>query len=133
MQQLAFNDNHFDSTLLDAKFGKVSFVPQFLVSLYEMVDLPSTESVIGWSTDGDSFQVYNQDLFVLEVLPRFYDTCKLTSWIRQLNMYGFKKIKCKNSDGWSVLKYSNAFFMKDHRHLLEHIKRKSARKKNTTA
>ena len=46
--------------------------------------------IITWSEKGDSFIILDQ-LGLMEILPEFFSTNKVSSFIRQLNLYGFKK------------------------------------------
>ncbi|RKO84954.1 hypothetical protein BDK51DRAFT_2069, partial [Blyttiomyces helicus] len=67
-------------------------VPAFLNKLYNMVCDPSTDSLIYWGEDGTSFLVQRQEEFAREVLPRFFKHNNFASFVRQLNMYGFRKV-----------------------------------------
>ncbi|CEG78639.1 Putative Heat shock transcription factor, other eukaryote [Rhizopus microsporus] len=61
-------------------------VPAFLNKLYNMVSDASTDSLIRWSTDGNSFIVERHEEFAKKVLPRFYKHNTFASFVRQLNM-----------------------------------------------
>ncbi|OCH93869.1 hypothetical protein OBBRIDRAFT_789905 [Obba rivulosa] len=67
-------------------------VPPFLQKLYEIVSDPRNDELIRWSENGDSFYVLNHERFAREVLGRWFKHQKFTSFVRQLNMYGFHKI-----------------------------------------
>ncbi|CAL1705521.1 unnamed protein product [Somion occarium] len=67
-------------------------VPPFLQKLYEIVNDPKNDELIRWSESGDSFYVLNHERFAREVLGRWFKHQKFTSFVRQLNMYGFHKI-----------------------------------------
>lgn len=67
-------------------------VPPFLQKLYEIVNDPRNDELIRWSENGDSFYVLNHERFAREVLGRWFKHQKFTSFVRQLNMYGFHKI-----------------------------------------
>ncbi|KAG9308399.1 hypothetical protein JVU11DRAFT_11887 [Chiua virens] len=80
------------------------FVPAFLQKLYEyvyatdlifikrMVNDPADQDLIRWSDTGDSFFVLDQERFASEVLGRWFKHKNFSSFVRQLNMYGFHKI-----------------------------------------
>ncbi|KAL0946376.1 hypothetical protein HGRIS_012606 [Hohenbuehelia grisea] len=67
-------------------------VPAFLQKLYEMVNDPSNADLIRWSEAGDSFFVLDHERFAREVLGRWFKHQNFSSFVRQLNMYGFHKI-----------------------------------------
>jgi hypothetical protein len=50
-------------------------------------------SVACWSNDGETFIVKNTDVFEKSVIPQFFKHSKFSSFVRQLNFYGFRKIK----------------------------------------
>lgn len=67
-------------------------VPPFVQKLYELVNASSTDELIRWSDIGDSFFVFEHERFANDVLPRFFKHRNFSSFVRQLNMYGFHKI-----------------------------------------
>lgn len=48
----------------------------------------SEPGVIEWDEDGESFHIVNYKEFVEQTMPKFYRHNKLTSFQRQLNLYG---------------------------------------------
>jgi len=73
-----------------------SDVPIFLQKTYQMIDTCDPE-VCTWSDDGTTFVVKNVTLFESTVVPRYFKHSKFSSFVRQLNFYGFRKIKYTNS------------------------------------
>ncbi|KIO32757.1 hypothetical protein M407DRAFT_66111 [Tulasnella calospora MUT 4182] len=71
-------------------------VPAFLNKLYAMVNDPTTDDLIHWSEEGDAFFVPNHERFGRELLPRFFKHGNFSSFVRQLNMYGFHKVPLVN-------------------------------------
>lgn len=67
-------------------------VPPFVQKLYELVNATSTDELIRWADTGDSFFVFEHERFANDVLPRFFKHRNFSSFVRQLNMYGFHKI-----------------------------------------
>ncbi|TKA53537.1 hypothetical protein B0A53_03828 [Rhodotorula sp. CCFEE 5036] len=116
-------------------------VPAFLNKLYSMVADQSTDDLIRWSDDGDSFFVPSADRFGKELLPRFFKHSNFGSFVRQLNMYGFHKVphlqqgvlKRDQSEEADVLEFSNPHFMRGQPDLLCMIKRQKAGKGETAA
>ncbi|TDL27335.1 hypothetical protein BD410DRAFT_782426 [Rickenella mellea] len=67
-------------------------VPPFLQKLYEMVSDSATDDLIRWSDAGDSFFVLDHERVAHDVLPRWFKHNNFASFVRQLNMYGFRKV-----------------------------------------
>ncbi len=68
-----------------------SSVPGFLSKLWLLVDDADNDELIGWSHNGNSFIVQDQTRFAKEILPNYFKHNNMASFIRQLNMYGFRK------------------------------------------
>eukprot|EP00299_Pterocystis_sp_00344_P014173 c7004_g1_i1.p1 GENE.c7004_g1_i1~~c7004_g1_i1.p1 ORF type:complete len:443 (+),score=119.45 c7004_g1_i1:33-1361(+) len=95
-------------------------VPAFLLKLYTMLEDPNTDDIIAWSPKGDTFIVFKPSEFANLVLPQFFKHSNFQSFIRQLNLYGFHKLK--QSANWN--EFSHDMFKRGHKHLLKDIKRK---------
>lgn len=93
--------------------------PPFLKKIFDMVEDPDTNTVVSWSETRDSFIVWDEHVFAEDLLPRYFKHKNFSSFIRQLNTYGFKKI---DTDMW---KFANEEFQSGKRHLLKNIKRRN--------
>jgi len=51
------------------------------------------ESIAAWGEDGLTFVVKNPETFEKVIIPQFFKHSKFSSFVRQLNFYGFRKIK----------------------------------------
>ncbi|XP_075045082.1 heat shock factor protein 4-like [Mixophyes fleayi] len=109
--------------------GYCSNVPAFLTKLWTLVEDPETNHLICWSVNGTSFHVFDQGRFAKEVLPKYFKHNNMASFVRQLNMYGFRKVV--NIEQGGLVKperddteFQHLYFLQGHEHLLEHIKRK---------
>jgi hypothetical protein len=67
-------------------------VPIFLRKTFDLVS-SSDSNICTWSDDGLSFIIKNIDTFTEEVIPQYFKHSKFASFVRQLNFYGFRKIK----------------------------------------
>lgn len=107
----------------------LSNVPAFLTKLWTLVEDPQTDELIRWSPNGTSFHVFDHGRFSKEVLPKFFKHNNMASFIRQLNMYGFRKVVHLEQGGLvkperDDTEFQHPFFIKGHEYLLENIKRK---------
>lgn len=84
---------------------------------YEIVDDPANAHVVGWAPDGRSFVVWDKLEFERDILPRNFKHNNFSSFIRQLNTYGFRKVDATR------LEWANDYFRQGHRELLKDISR----------
>ncbi|KAG0023217.1 stress-responsive transcription factor hsf1 [Podila clonocystis] len=107
-------------------------VAAFLTKLYNMVGDEGSNNLIRWSDDGHSFIVTKHVEFAKEVLPKFFKHNNFSSFVRQLNMYGFHKVPHlqqgvlmpdADSEQWE---FSNPHFQKNQPDLLCLVSRKKA-------
>ncbi|GFS71066.1 HSF_DOMAIN domain-containing protein [Nephila pilipes] len=78
---------------------------------------------IGWGFNGETI-VIEYERFQEEYLDKnvgFFKTSNVASFVRQLNLYGFRKCNRFNEDKHE---FKHPLFMKDRRELLEFVKRK---------
>ncbi|KAJ7942855.1 Heat shock transcription factor [Quillaja saponaria] len=100
-----------------------SLLPPFLKKCYKMVDDEETNSIISWSQNSNSFVILDMAEFTLRLLPKYFKHNNLSSFIRQLNYYGFRKV---DTDRWE---YSNNGFI---RGLMKEVKSLKADRKALT-
>ena len=85
----------------------------FLIKLYTILNDKKDKNnskYIHWTKDGQSFIITNSNDFTKYVLPKFFNHQKFSSFVRQLNLYNFHKIKTGKKE---EQKYTHNEFSKD--------------------
>mmetsp|Transcript_96438 Transcript_96438/g.274945 ORF Transcript_96438/g.274945 Transcript_96438/m.274945 type:complete len:530 (+) Transcript_96438:90-1679(+) len=86
--------------------------------LYEILTNERSD-VIGWTSSGKSFIILEMEIFVNEILMNYFRHQKYSSFQRQLNLYGFRKIQ-KGPDTGA---YAHEHFLRDQPESLTFVRR----------
>ncbi|CDS13061.1 hypothetical protein LRAMOSA05245 [Lichtheimia ramosa] len=107
-------------------------VSTFISKLYSMVGDKKHQDLICWNNAGTSFLITNSKSFSQQVLPEYFKHGNFSSFVRQLNMYGFRKInkapRIKRGGMASqeeIWEFSHQKFQRDWPDMLWEIKRKA--------
>lgn len=85
--------------------------------LYDVIEI-ADPSVIRWINNGTAFKVFDTKAFEETLLPKYYRHSKITSFQRQLNLYGFKRLT-KGADAGA---YYHSSFIQGFREQVKDIK-----------
>jgi hypothetical protein len=100
----------------------------FLEKVFNILDTCDLD-IACWADDGKTFFVKQPKVFAEEYLPKYFRHKNFSSFVRQLNFYGFRKLRndASKSDEeelkWWQFKHEK--FLKGQRHLLGTILRKT--------
>ncbi|RPD73133.1 hypothetical protein L226DRAFT_465877 [Lentinus tigrinus ALCF2SS1-7] len=102
----------------------------FVTKLYQMINDPKSSQFINWTELGTSFVVSNVGEFSRTILGSHFKHNNFSSFVRQLNMYGFHKINRtpraqRTSADVQTWEFSHHKFLRGRPDLLEEIKRKA--------
>ncbi|ELP84800.1 heat stress transcription factor A-4C, putative [Entamoeba invadens IP1] len=124
-----------DATLAGIQIEKIPFedeaqvdmpppgtsVVSFIAKLFELVNNKDTQKYICWSEQFKRRAIFIPDPveFSKQILPQFFKHSNICSFVRQLNIYGFKKLETPTG-----FCFRHDSFIADHPELLPNIQRK---------
>ncbi|KAJ1306652.1 hypothetical protein OPQ81_007647 [Rhizoctonia solani] len=102
----------------------------FVTKLFQMINDPKSASFIAWNETGTSFIVQSVGEFSRSILGSHFKHSNFSSFVRQLNMYGFHKVNKtprsqRTSQDNQTWEFSHPKFLKGRVDLLDQIKRKA--------
>ncbi|KAG6853388.1 hypothetical protein C0991_004789 [Blastosporella zonata] len=110
--------------------GKPLATNNFVTKLYQMINDAKSAHYIAWTEIGTSFVVSNVGEFSRSILGSHFKHNNFSSFVRQLNMYGFHKINRtpraqRTSTDAQTWEFSHHKFLRGRPDLLDEIKRKA--------
>ena len=94
----------------------------FLQKLYTMLEDESAHPIMSWTPNGESIVVHQPEAFAQQLLPLYFKHNNFSSFVRQLNTYGFNKV---DPDAWV---FGHPDFKRGAKGSLHLIQRKSSHK-----
>ncbi|KAH6960025.1 hypothetical protein BKA56DRAFT_701379 [Ilyonectria sp. MPI-CAGE-AT-0026] len=107
---------------------------EFVRKLLRLLEDASHQDVVRWGKDGGTFVVVEVEKFTRSILPKYFNHSNFSSFTRQLNKYGFHKVKPssdnESSPSGNVLEFKHPYFRVDGKDDLNkiHLKAPAPRK-----
>ena len=95
-------------------------IPNFPAKMYAILSRPDLQDIVSWLPHGRSWRVHKPREFEVKVIPSYFEYSKYSSFIRQANGWGFRRIISKGPDRNS---YYHEMFLRSVPHLLKMMKR----------
>jgi len=95
-------------------------IPTFPAKLFAILSRPELADIISWMPHGRSWKVHKPREFEVKVIPSYFDHAKFSSFIRQANGWGFKRVCTKGADRNS---HYHELFLRGMPHLIKFMKR----------
>ncbi|KAI9354684.1 HSF-type DNA-binding-domain-containing protein [Pilaira anomala] len=114
-------------------------LPSFIKKLWFILNDVSSQEYIYWVDNGQVICVPNASAFSKVILPRFFKHSNWQSFVRQLNLYGFRKVYQLNlaydepDEKKTAWQFKHECFRKDDTEKLCEIKRRTAKSQENTA
>ncbi|KAI9917067.1 hypothetical protein PsorP6_018239 [Peronosclerospora sorghi] len=115
----------------DGGNGSGAAAPVFLQKTYDMIE-SSPAAVACWSDAGTSFIIKLPREFAKTMLPRYFKHNNFSSFVRQLNFYGFRKhkkdeivISTKEDESKNWWEFYHDKFVRGRQELMAQIRRKT--------
>jgi hypothetical protein len=67
-------------------------VPNFCAKMHAILSMPELVDIVAWMPHGRSWRVLKPREFEIRVIPRFFEHSKFSSFIRQANGWGFRRV-----------------------------------------
>lgn len=83
-------------------------VPTFPAKMHAILTNPELSDVIGWAPHGRSWRILKPRDFEIRVLPKYFEHSKFSSFVRQANGWGFRRM----SHGYDKNAYYQEYFLR---------------------
>ncbi|KAL3774633.1 hypothetical protein ACHAW5_009576 [Stephanodiscus triporus] len=87
----------------------VGCVPTFpATEMHAILTNPALADVVGWAPHGRSWRILKPRDFEIRVLPKYFEHSKFSSFVRQANGWGFRRM----SEGYEKNAYYHEYFLR---------------------
>jgi hypothetical protein len=98
--------------------GITESFPQKLYRMLQEAEEYGHDDVLSFSPDGRAFNIHKPRTFLEDIMPRYFSTTCMSSFDRQLSLYGFRRVTKGRDKGY----YCHRFFLKGRKGLVKMIK-----------
>jgi hypothetical protein len=109
----------FVSPLAYGRNGEAESFPGKLYRLLAEVESKGNTHIVSFTPDEKAFMIHDRDAFMKDVAPRYFRQSRFTSFVRQLNLYGFGRL----SYGINRGAFAHPQFMRGRPELVDDIQR----------
>mmetsp|Transcript_29218 Transcript_29218/g.41360 ORF Transcript_29218/g.41360 Transcript_29218/m.41360 type:complete len:563 (+) Transcript_29218:127-1815(+) len=102
------------------KGGIIEPFPQKLYRMIEECEKDGTDDIVSFFSHGRAFCIHKPRKFISDIMSKYFSTTRMSSFQRQLNLYGFRRI----TEGRDKGGYFHEFFLKGRKALCKKIQRK---------
>jgi hypothetical protein len=95
-------------------------IPNFPAKMYAILSRKDLSDIITWMPHGRSWKVLKPREFEIKVIPTYFEHAKFSSFIRQANGWGFRRIISKGGDRNS---YYHELFLRGRPYLIKLMRR----------
>lgn len=130
------NDNYIDVTSIDGlseenavrqtRGGVTELFPERLHRMLQEVEAEGKTDIVSFFPHGRAFSVHDPARFSSEIMPKYFKQTRMSSFQRQLNLYGFKRISSGEDSGG----YYHELFLRGRVPLCYHMRRVGVPKSN---
>lgn len=96
--------------------------PHKLYRMLEETEKNGQQAILSFFPHGRAFAIHKPGQFIEEVVPKYFSTNRMSSFQRQLNLYGFRRV----TEGRDKGAYFHEYFLKGQKGLVKKIKRKKS-------
>ena len=99
----------------------------FLSKLYDILNNTTYKKIIYWNKEGKGIIIANVNEFSTMILPKYFRSSTYSSFVRQLNLYGYHKIQgvIEEGEGYEHDKLNKNSTMEDFQQILKLKKRRN--------
>ena len=113
------------------KLKKIKTTETFLSKLHTILSNDSNKDIISWNEEGKKVIIKDMIKLCSTILPHYYNHNRYSSFVRQLNMYGFHKTKGLKKFDIYELKEFTKFATKKEIEQIKRIKREKIETNST--